>query len=107
MSQISHDTFVPKSCQRHFMKQKTKNAGGKKKRKIILDRTTPRRIIVNMRKAIIERLDRIGKSKLWLAEQMDVRPATIYDFLSGKEQIKSDTADRMLGVLGLEIRPKE
>lgn len=79
----------------------------KKKEKIILDRTTPRRTIVNIRKSVAARLKAIKKSKLWLAEQMNVRPATIYDFLSGKEQIKSDTADRMFGVLGLEIRTKK
>lgn len=77
------------------------------KNKSTLDRTTPQRTIVNMRKSIAARLKKLGKSKLWLSEQAGVRSATVYDFLSGKAAAKVETVEKMLSVLGLEIRSKE
>lgn len=77
------------------------------KRKDTLDRTTPKRTIVKVRQTIQSRLKQIKKSRLWLAEQIKVRPATVYDFFNRGTAAKVETIEKMLGVLGLEIRPKE
>ena len=79
-----------------------------KKGKSTLDRTTVHRTIVNVRKAILDRLRQLKKSRHWLAEQIDVRPATVYDFLKGTNPsaAKVGMVEEMLSVLGLEIRPK-
>lgn len=58
-----------------------------------------------VREVVIERLASMKKSKLWLAGQIGVRPATVYDFLGGKG-IMLDTLEKIMGVLALEVRPK-
>jgi DNA-binding phage protein len=77
-----------------------------RKDKIRLTVYTPRRTVVNMRKVIIGRLKQLGRSRLWLAEQVGVRPATIYDFLSGKASAKVKTIETVLSVLGIELKAK-
>lgn len=77
-----------------------------RKKNSTLDRLTPHRTIVNVRKAILDRLKQLKKSRHWLAEQIDVRPATVYTFLSGKSAAKVKILEDMLSVLGMEIRAK-
>lgn len=79
----------------------------KKKVSYTLDRTTPKRTIINVRKAIDARLKQLKKSRLWLAEQMNERPATVYDFLNGHAKVQSDKLELMLGILGMEVRAKD
>lgn len=78
-----------------------------KKKDYTLERTTLKRTMVNVRKSINARLKQTGNSKLWLAEQIDERPATIYNFLNGKKAIRSDKLEKMLSVLGLEIKTRD
>lgn len=83
---------------------------GRKKdnqRTIPLTVHTARRTVVNVRKTVDARLAEISKSRLWLSGKMGVRPATVYDYLNGRAKIQSDKVERMLAVLGLEIRAKE
>jgi len=63
--------------------------------------------MVNVRETVEKRLKRLGKSRLWLAQQMKVRPATVYDFLNGNAEAKVETMEKMLSVLGLAIREKD
>jgi plasmid maintenance system antidote protein VapI len=82
-------------------KKKTKGSS------LRIDRNTRKRTIGSVRKVIEARLKQLNKSRHWLAEEMGVRPATVYDFIAGRTAASGDTIERMLDVLGLEIRPKE
>lgn len=82
------------------MKKKT-NKPGKR-----LDSYTPERTIGYVQKVITKRLKTLGKSRLWLAEQIDVRPATVYDFMSGADT-KVKTLEKIMTALGLELRAKD
>lgn len=61
---------------------------------------------VDVRKAILERLSAIGKSRNWLAAQSGLRIATVYEYLAGDKDVWAEKAERMLTALDLEIRPK-
>ena len=61
---------------------------------------------MGVRKVIVMRLEKLGRSRLWLAEQMDERPATVYRFLGGKQSMRSDKLEAMFDILGLEVRAK-
>lgn len=72
-----------------------------------LDSTTPKRTMVDVRKAILSRLKQLKRSRHWLAKQADMRTATLYDYLTGKGETSSDKVEKLLSILGLEIRPKD
>ncbi len=79
----------------------------KKKNKLTLDSKTTERTIGTVRTAILHRLAELKKSRHWLSQQSGMRPASLYDFLSGKTATTgSDKVEVMLDVLGLEITPK-
>lgn len=61
--------------------------------------------VVDVRRSIKERLEAIGKTRNWLADESGLRQATVYDYLAGKTDVLSDKAEKMLAALGLEIRP--
>jgi len=63
--------------------------------------------MVNVRKSISRRLTQLKKTRHWLAKETDMRPATVYGYLKGDADVVTEKAERMLTVLGLEIRPKE
>lgn len=80
---------------------------GKHKTGKTFDRSTEPRIIGTVKKAILERLDKLEKSPHWVASQLRIRPATLYDFLTKpKATMRTDTAEKIFELLGLEIRPK-
>lgn len=60
---------------------------------------------VNVRKAILDRLETLGRSRNWLASQTGLRIATVYEYLGGRKDVWAAKAEKMLTVLGLEIRP--
>jgi hypothetical protein len=82
------------------MKKKLKTRQNK------VDDSTNKRIIGPVAKAVNARLKQLGKSKLWLVKKTGMRTATLYDFLSGKRDMRSDKVETVLAALGLEIRPK-
>lgn len=63
--------------------------------------------MVSVRKAILDRLGQLDKTPHWVASQLGMRPATLYDFLTkpGKT-MRTDKVERIFELLGLEIRPK-
>lgn len=79
----------------------------KRNNKSTVDRSTLKRRMVDVRKTILNRLKVLGHSRMWLAEQIGVRSATVYDFLSGDSAAKVETLEKILTVLGLEIRAKD
>lgn len=62
--------------------------------------------MVSVRKAIFKRLREMKKSRFWLARESGIHPSMVYTFFAGKRGVSVETAEKMLGVLGLEIRPK-
>lgn len=63
--------------------------------------------MVNLRQAILTELKRQKKTRYWLSQKSRIRPATVYDFLNGRASARLSTAEKLMRVLGLEIRPKE
>lgn len=72
-----------------------------------VDSTTHRRTIVDVRKAILHRLNELDKSRHWLAQQTGIRTATLYQYLNGKGETSSKYVESMLSVLGMEITAKK
>ena len=72
-----------------------------------IDSTTHRRTIVDVRQAILRRLKQLKKSRHWLAKEADMRTATLYDYLNARGETSSDKVEKILSILGMEIRPKD
>lgn len=63
--------------------------------------------MVSVRKAILDRLAQLEKKPHWVAAQLRMRPATLYDFLTKPGRtMRSDKVEQIFALLGLEIRPK-
>jgi hypothetical protein len=60
----------------------------------------------NHRKAINDRLEELGKSKYWLAQQLEekgvMKPQMLYTYLRGKATT-TEKFEAICGVLGLKI----
>ncbi len=60
---------------------------------------------VNFRTIILKRLHTLGKSKYWLAEQVQFNPSqnSIYAFLRGERDMRAAHVARLMDVLGLHV----
>lgn len=56
-----------------------------------------------IRAAIMAELSRLGKSKYWLAKQVDMHPNEVNRALSDGYDMRVSTAERMLVFLGLKV----
>lgn len=83
-------------------------AKAKQKRRRTVDSTTQKGTIGTVRKAILDRLGQLEKTPHWVASQLRMRPATLYNFLTkpGKT-MRTDKVERIFDLLGLEIRAKK
>lgn len=63
--------------------------------------------MVNIRQAILNELKRQKKTRNWLAKRAGMVPPSVYQFLNGRNDMSSKRIERLLRILGLEIRPKE
>jgi hypothetical protein len=64
--------------------------------------------MVNVRKSILQQLKRTGKTRYWLARQVSkhLTPPTVYQYLSGKQDMIGSNIEMLMDAVGLEIRPK-
>lgn len=62
-----------------------------------------------IRKAILKRMDELKMNPNQLSEQLkgSIPRMTIYDFLSGKADARTEVAAEIMKALGLEIVPKK
>ena len=60
-----------------------------------------------IRKAIIRRMEELNLNPNRLSEMLkgEIPRRTIYDFLSGKTDARSEIASALMQALGLELRP--
>lgn len=64
--------------------------------------------MVNLRKAILKRLKRLGKTRNWLAEQTGLRTATIYGYLKDDgADIRASKVEKMLDALRMDVQGKD
>lgn len=57
-----------------------------------------------IRTAILAELNRLGKSKYWLAKTVGMHPNEVNRALSDGYDMRVSTAERMLVALGLKVR---
>jgi hypothetical protein len=64
--------------------------------------------MVNVRKSILQQLKRTGRTRYWLARQVAKRmtPPTVYQYLSGKQDMVGLNIEILMDAVGLEILPK-
>ncbi len=56
-----------------------------------------------IRSAILRELARLGRSKYWLAQQVDMHPNVVNRALSTGYDMRVSTAERFLSALGLTV----
>lgn len=66
--------------------------------------------MLELRLIILERLEQLDRSRYWLANQAQAEGLanreTIYRYLRGERDTSATVAAGLLGILGLEIRPR-
>lgn len=62
--------------------------------------------MTDVRKELQRALKRSGKTRYWLAKKSGVRLGTVYDYMSGKNDMTGAIIAKLMEALDLEIRPK-
>jgi predicted transcriptional regulator len=76
--------------------------------KVTIDRLCQEsKIMTNVRKSITKALKGSGKTRYWLAKKTGIRVGTVYKYMTGDADLKSEAVGKMMDALGLEIRAKD
>lgn len=62
---------------------------------------------IDIRKIVADRLERIGRTQYWLAKQIGMSRQGVWNYMNRKSDMNSETLDKVLEALGLEVRPKD
>lgn len=62
----------------------------------------------DVRSAILDRLEQLGRSRYWLAEHPDLElsSSAVYRYLRGEIELTTDSVGPLLDALRLQIRPR-